>query len=173
MKHLPYLILLLTGACTFVGEPPARPERVEGYVPVYAEASAGEVKFTSPRTVKAPGKIYTYGTYLLINEVNLGIHVYENSNPAQPEPLGFLEIVGNTDMAIRDNILYANHLGQLLAINVTNLSTPQKVGEVTITRWLLGVPPPARSYFQCVEPANGIVIAWKKETLRNPECYAH
>jgi hypothetical protein len=173
MKQLYFIILLLSGACTFVGEPPARPERVEGYVPVYAEETAGEVKFTSPRTVKAPGKIYTYGTYLLINEVNRGIHVYENSDPANPEPLGFLEIVGNTDMAIRNNILYANHLGQLLAINVADLSAPQKVGEVTITRWLLGVPPPSRSYFQCVEPNNGIVIAWKKETLRNPECYAH
>ncbi|HCZ35951.1 MAG TPA: hypothetical protein DHV26_08500 [Cytophagales bacterium] len=163
--------LFVLGACT-IGEPPTSPAEVEGFVPIYGDAVTSEIKFTTSRTVKAPGKIYTYGTYLLINEVNQGIHIYENSDPTNPTPLGFIEIVGNTDMAIRNNILYANHLGKLVALNVANLSAPQKVGEVNITNWLLGVPPPAQQYFQCVDPTNGIVIGWKKETLRNPECYA-
>jgi hypothetical protein len=131
------------------------------------------VKFLTPRAVKLPGKIYTYGSYLLINEINKGIHVYDNSDQTNPEPLGFIEIIGNTDMAIRNNILYANHMGSLLALNVTDFNTLQKVGEVTISRWLLGVPPPRGRYFECVEPAKGIVVGWKSETLKNPACYAN
>jgi hypothetical protein len=170
MKLFNFLLLLLLIGC--VPFEPGIPERVEGYVPVYGDEATSEIKFSSPRAVVLPGKIYTYGSYLLINEVNLGIHLYDNTDPANPEPLGFIEIVGNTDMAIRDNILYVNHMGSLVALNVSNLSAPQKVGEVSITNWLLGVPPPSGSYFQCVESGKGLVIGWRKQELKKPECYA-
>jgi hypothetical protein len=152
---------------------PGSPGTVQGYIPVYGDETTTEIKVTTARTVKNPGKIYSYGSYLLVNEINQGIHVFDNTNPAEPEALSFIEIVGNTDLAIRDNVLYANHMGSLVALTTINFVAVEQIGALTISNWLLGVPPPRQQYFQCVEPGKGVVIAWQKQTLKNPECYAH
>ncbi|MBN8576039.1 MAG: hypothetical protein J0L66_03815 [Cytophagales bacterium] len=149
------------------------PESAEGYFPVYSTEATTTIAWKAARAIKAPGKIYVYGDYLFINEVSAGIHVYNNLNPAAPEPLGFIEIVGNSEMAIRENVLYANHMGSLVAIELSDFSNPKLLGRVTISQWLYGVPPPPQSYFECVEPGQGLVVGWKKRTLKNPTCYAN
>ena len=54
-----------------------------------------------------------------------GIHVLDNSNPSQPEHLGFIKIAGNLDMAIKENILYADNYSDLLAIDIANVQQPR------------------------------------------------
>src|SRR6187401_2482360 len=42
-----------------------------------------------------PGKIYLKDGNLFVNETGKGIHLFDDSNPASPKPLGFLNIPGN------------------------------------------------------------------------------
>ncbi|HRK27368.1 MAG TPA: hypothetical protein PK239_08770 [Chitinophagales bacterium] len=78
------------------------------------------IAVTAPRDLKKPGKIYFKAPYLLINEFHEGIHVINNSNPASPQNIAFIEIKGNVDMAVKNNVLYADNYVDLLAIDITN-----------------------------------------------------
>lgn len=97
--------------------------------PIYktVEALRAEVGVTIGRELRHPGKIYSYGDYLLINEINEGIHIYDNSNAAAPRNITFINIPGNRDMAIKDDILYADNAIDLLAIDISNLAAPKVV----------------------------------------------
>jgi hypothetical protein len=146
--------------------------QTDGYIPVYGTAEASAVKWLGARAVNNPGKIYVYGQYLLINETGQGIHVYDNGDISSPTPVGFIQILGNTDMAIKDNRLYADHMGDLLHISISSFSELKEEGRLPLQEWNLGLPPPANSYFECVDASRGIVIAWKKATLSTHDCYA-
>lgn len=78
------------------------------------------VKVSEPRVLQEPGKIYAKGTFLFINELNKGIHIVDNSTPAYPKIINFIEIPGNVDMAVKDNILYADSYIDLVALDINN-----------------------------------------------------
>jgi hypothetical protein len=146
---------------------------VTGYRPVYGTPAATEIVMTASRPVEKPGKIYLYGKYLLVNEVTKGIHVFDNTNPSEPIAVGFLQLLGNTDMAMKDGKLYADHMGNLVAVSVNDFGAMiEEHGRLPLKTWDLGIPPPAGFYFECVDPAKGIVVNWRKVELHNPKCYA-
>jgi len=95
--------------------------------PIYKSLDAVRSEFAIgvPRDLKNPGKIYVYGNYLLINEINEGIHIIDNSNPAHPVPLSFVVISGNKDMAVKENVLYADNAIDLLAIDISDPKSPK------------------------------------------------
>ncbi|MFT4015820.1 MAG: hypothetical protein QM668_02555 [Agriterribacter sp.] len=70
--------------------------------------------------VKTAGKLYIKEQYIYLNEVEKGIHIIDNSNPSKPKQVAFLNIPGNLDIAVRDNILYADTYTDLLAIDISN-----------------------------------------------------
>lgn len=74
----------------------------------------------APRTLVKPGKIYTKDQYLYINEIKEGIHVIDNSNPSAPKTVSFIRIPGNGDIAIRNNILYADSYMDLVAFDISD-----------------------------------------------------
>lgn len=143
-----------------------------GFRPVYGTQELTEISWTDVKSVVKPGKIYTYGKYLLVNEVEEGIHVFDNTNPQFPIALGFLRILGNTDMAIKDNVLYADHMGNLVALTISDLTAVQEKGRLQLANWDRGIPPPPGYSFECVDASKGIVVGWKKTEKQNLKCYA-
>ncbi|GIV34672.1 MAG: hypothetical protein KatS3mg031_2207 [Chitinophagales bacterium] len=99
------------------------------YEPVYLDYAQlrQPVASEAPRALKHPGKIYILGGFLFINEVNEGVHVIDNSNPAAPVNKAFISIPGNVDIAVRSNILYADSYVDLVAVDITN---PENVAEI-------------------------------------------
>jgi hypothetical protein len=85
------------------------------------------IQTEQPRTLVNPGKIYTKDGFLLINEIKEGIHIIDNRNPSAPKIVSFLRIPGNGDMAIRNNILYADSFMDLVAFDI---SDPQNIREL-------------------------------------------
>lgn len=77
--------------------------------------------------VQQAGKIYIKDEFIYLNEVDKGIHIIDNSDPSRPSQVAFLNIPGNRDIGVRDNILYADMYNDLLAIDISN---PQKVNVV-------------------------------------------
>jgi hypothetical protein len=142
---------------------------VEGYKPVYAPEEDAKISFGPARTLKHPGKIYSYNNYLLINERFEGIHVFDNTNKARPKALGFLKVYGNVDLAIRNNILYVDHIGYLVALSIADLQNIKELSR--ISSWSNNLPPFDGRYFECVDRSRGEVIGWVLATLKNPECF--
>lgn len=89
------------------------------------------VGITRAIPAKKTGKIYIYNDYLFINEPNKGIHIYNNSNPAAPVNMAFLQIPGNVDLAVQNNILYADNYVDLLAFDISNINNIKQVKRVT------------------------------------------
>lgn len=94
--------------------------------------------FEQSREFNNPGKIYYYGNHVFINEKFEGIHIIDNSNPEAPSNVGFIAIPGNLDIAIRNNILYADNYTDLIAVDINQISQPQlicRTNEVFLNYW--------------------------------------
>jgi len=109
-----------------------RTEEYTVYEPMYKRIDEMRIPaaFVSPRSLSEPGKIFYYKGYLLINEMHKGIHVIDNSNPESPQPMGFIEVPGNLDMAVNNDILYVDSYLDLVAIDITNPGAPVEVNRV-------------------------------------------
>lgn len=88
---------------------------------------AEETGLTKPAKVLRTGKIYIYKNFLFINEVRKGIHIFENSDPSNPVNVAFLKVPGNVDMAISNNVLYADSYVDLLAFDISSISSIKEV----------------------------------------------
>ncbi len=88
------------------------------------------VKSTAPRGLEEPGKIYVKDSYLFIIETKQGIHVIDNTDPANPRPLSFIPVPGTVDLAVRDNILYADSYIDLVALDISNPTTVREVSRI-------------------------------------------
>lgn len=92
-------------------------------VPVFLEVNTfrnAEIIIEPGKPLDNPGKIYIYGDYLFISEPDKGIHVLDNSNPASPTNINFINIPGTADLAINTNILYADNYVDLLAFDISD-----------------------------------------------------
>jgi len=94
------------------------------------EMRALPVGLTKPVRAKKTGKIYIYNDYLFINEPNKGIHIYNNVNPNAPVNVSFLQIPGNVDLAVHNNILYADSYVDLLAFDISTITNIKQVKRV-------------------------------------------
>lgn len=124
------------------------------YTPRYMkiEDIVREVK-TGPATpLKNVGKIYLTGHFILVNEVQKGIHVIDNSSPSAPQNVAFINIPGNIDMAVKDNVLYADCYTALLSINITNPASPTLISSVNTALPAL--------YTSYADPNLGIVVGY-------------
>lgn len=88
------------------------------------------VRAESPKALEQPGKMYVKGKYLYVNEIKKGIHIIDNSNPASPRFVAFIKIPGNGDIAVRDNILYADSFSDLVAMDIADPAAAREVGRV-------------------------------------------
>lgn len=96
------------------------------YTPVYKTLTQvrADMKSGLPQPVEQPGKIYLFGKYIFWNEINKGIHIIDNSNPAAPKNISFIKVPGNVDIAVKGSYLYADNYSDLV---VFDISTPTNV----------------------------------------------
>lgn len=99
------------------------------YDPIFVkpEILRQKIAASPSKELVTTGKIYVYGDYLLINEPDLGIHVVDNKIPANPRFISFIKIPGNSDLAVRNGLLYADSYIDLVVLDLKN---PQDVKEV-------------------------------------------
>jgi hypothetical protein len=124
MKRLLLLFSILGLALTSCED-----KRMQTYmanVPIYMSYETLRASFVlqSGVPMEKPGKIAFYGSHMFINEYQKGIHVVDLSDPASPEIKTFIEIPGNVDMAIRNDILFAESFVDLLVIDISNPEQP-------------------------------------------------
>jgi hypothetical protein len=80
--------------------------------------------------VNAAGKLYIQNQFIYLNEVEKGVHIIDNSNPSRPKQIAFLNIPGNLDVVVKNNILYADTYTDLLAIDISNPGKAVVVNEI-------------------------------------------
>lgn len=102
------------------------------YTPVYLTKAQirTDIKFEPERKLENPGKMYFYKTYLFVNDQGKGVHLFDLKNETKPVKLGFYDIPGNFDIAIKNNILYADNVIDLIALDITDISKPKLVKRI-------------------------------------------
>ena len=101
--------------------------------PVFMSNSAfrASVKVSqAPEAITKHGKICFYEGYLYISETEKGIHIIDNRNPSSPKNIGFIEVIGNADLSIRNNLLYADSYVDLVWFDVSNPALPVLKGRL-------------------------------------------
>ena len=113
------------------------------------------------------GKIYTKGNYLYINEPNVGIHVFDNSDVNNPVKKTFLQVVGNVDLAIRGNRLYADSFTDLLVFDISDLNNitlvKRESNSFPYNAYQTVSPDeenPPRTWNSSYNQSNGVIINW-------------
>ena len=93
------------------------------YIPVYTKKTTvmSSINGDPGHALAKAGQIYIKDSYIYLNELNSGIHVIDNINPAHPVQVAFLNIPGNQNIGIRGNILFADMYSDLLAIDISNI----------------------------------------------------
>ncbi len=95
------------------------------------ETFRNSVKVTSePRKISTVGKMCFYDGYLYISEPDSGIHIIDNRNPGNPQNAGFIKLMGNADLAIRNGKLYADSYIDLVWFDISNPLQPELQGRL-------------------------------------------
>jgi hypothetical protein len=135
--------------------------------PIYESKDVvlANIKNNTAQSIQSPGKIFLYGNYIFLNEVDKGVHIIDNSNPSNPVRKAFIRIPGNVDIAVKGNTLYADMYSDLISVDI---SDPLNV------KLLKDVPAvfPERSYYSTggiyggfVADPNKIIVGWiRKDT---------
>ena len=130
MKQTFFLITLLALMITSCED--RRLQTYRANVPIYMsyDELRTSIHVTTDEELVKPGKIYFKDQYMYINEYQKGIHVVDLSDPVNPEQKAFIKIPGNVDMAIKENILYADSYIDLVLIDISNPVQPKEINRV-------------------------------------------
>ena len=136
-------------------------------VPVYMSLSEfrGSFKKSEAVEISQPGKIYFKDNYLFVNELDKGIHVIDNSDPSDPKKVAFYNIMGNVDMAISGNILFADSYIDLLAIDISDVNNPVEVSR--LENVFPEIVPEGDFWYPyaMVDKSEGVVVGWEVKTI--------
>jgi hypothetical protein len=168
MKKIMYLfsltVLALTGCQDRVTEMVTYKINEPVFMP--AETFRNSVKVTAePHKITSLGKMCFYNDYLYISEPEKGIHIIDNRNPANPQIIGFIELMGNADLAIRNGLLYADSYVDLVWFDISNPAQPELKGRLD-TIFTTALPTTDNQYgidyAKCYEKKNsGVVVGWE------------
>jgi hypothetical protein len=166
MKRIFQTIFLLAITATIVAsfqscrKPCKGTETYTYFVPLYKEKATikANIKSNAPRPVQKPGKIYIKGNYIFLNEIDKGLHVIDNTNPAAPVNRSFIDLPGNVDIAVKDNLLYADFYKDMVVMDISN---PLDVKVKNFVDNLF----PGRYYYGFSTDSAKIIYGWEKKTI--------
>lgn len=123
--------------------------------PVYmTKAQLRNISIEEAKPLKNPGKIYVFGKYLFINEFYKGVHIFDNSDKANPINLSFISIPGNVDIAVKENTLYADNFLDLLYFDISDPQNPKYLSSIENTFITNKYEATGRGYLIYYEPSD-------------------
>lgn len=169
MKEKIYLLPFLLGILLLVGCSSQIEETVTYKInePIFMPVSQfrSSVKISGPqKSIDKQGKIAFFKGYIYLSEPEKGIHIIDNTNPSNPTLVGFIELLGNVDLAIKDDVLYADSYIDMVWFDISEPANPKLLGredEVFPT----ALPETGNIYFyeysEAMKRENGIVVGWR------------
>ena len=152
------------------------------FVPVYETTAqlAQKVSIDPPKDYAQAGKILIYQHYIFINKPQEGIHVVDNSDPANPQNLHFISIPGSIDMSIIDDHLYSDMFSALVVFDISTITAPVLIEDFTVEDVFYYNPYVTLdanvnfaevgeySRYEEIDNSRGIVTSWRTEIRREP-----
>lgn len=176
MKSRIYFTLFLLSLLSVAGCTDKITETYLANSPIYMsyEDLRASVTTEASSPLLKPGKIYFKDNYIFINEQMQGVHVFDVADPSNPTEVAFITIPGNVDIAIKENVLYADSYIDLVAIDLSDLTNIHEIGRMEdIFPYLL--PATDREYRMAkIDSEKGVVLGWEiKEVSEKVERVDH
>jgi len=176
------LAILLVSCWDLRRRPPANPGKVLGYKPVYStDSSLLRVQTMGPQPVKSAGKIYVKDNLIFQSDIGYGIHVIDNTNPATASRIGFISLLGNSEMSVKGNYMYANSFSDLVVIDIGDWQNVTEVKRIykafsqgSAVGFYTFIPLPEHNvYYECPDYYyySGIQTGWVKDSVSTNSCY--
>lgn len=117
------------------------------------------ISYKPARTIEKAGKIYLYGNFIFINEKYKGFHVIDNTSEINPTNIGFINVPGCLDMAIKSDIVYIDNATDLVALDISN------VAEFKVTKRIRNTfkepsAPDGGTYTKTNLEEDAIIVGW-------------
>jgi len=161
------LLVVMMAALTACNDRTKELITYEANVPVYMPFNEFRASFekSAPIEISHPGKMYFKDGYLFINEYGKGIHVIDNSDPSNPEKVAFYEILGNVDMAISGNVLFADSYVDLLSIDITDINNPVEIDR--LENVFPEIVPEGELWYPyaMVDKSKGVIVGWEVKKI--------
>jgi hypothetical protein len=161
------LLVVMMAALTACNDKTVELITYEANVPVYMPFDEFRASFekSAPIEISHPGKMYFKDGYLFINEYGKGIHVIDNSDPSNPEKVAFYEVLGNVDLAISGNVLFADSYIDLLAIDITDINNPVEIDR--LENVFPEIVPEGELWFPyaMVDKSKGVIVDWEVKKI--------
>ncbi len=130
-----YFFLLLALIMTAVGCDVDDCEQTVRYVKatgIYADLESVRVDdlVGAPRDIESPGKINVSSELLIIGDRGTGIHIINNTDPENPQPLHFLEVPGNHQLYVDGDYIYANAYYDMIKIDISDINNIRIVDRI-------------------------------------------
>lgn len=137
MKNLIYLVtivLLLASCMKTKGEISMTYEKAEA---VYGDLdSIRAIPLLAPKQDLVKPKNFFIGTnYVLVSEVNKGIHIYDNTDMNNPQRMSFIQLPFLRDFYVKGDYLYVANVYDLLKINISDVYNPVLVNRAENVFW--------------------------------------
>ena len=172
MKTLKYVLIALTlglfSACSFTDETEealfAVPE-----IKSLAEIRSG-ITIESAQPTNSDGKIYVTQNYLFYIAQESGIHIFNNTNPANPQNIAFINLPGVHDIAVKGNYLYADNYIDLVVFDISSISTITLVQTVENAFEFYPTYPEEAEFYDFTQypGENELIVGYRIETRFRP-----
>lgn len=129
------------------------------------------ITIESAQPTQSDGKIYVTQNLLFYVAQESGIHVFDNSNPQNPQNMIFINLEGVHDIAIKGNYLYADNFVDLVVFDISDLNNISLVRTVeNVLEFYPAYPEEAEFYAYDEYPGvNEIMVGFRIETRKKPD----
>lgn len=136
--------------------------------PIYMsyDELAESVNQVDPKALENTGKLYFKDNYIFIIEELEGLHIINNSDPANPINQTFIEIPGAIDIAINGTHLYIDSYVDLVTLDISDLDA---ITEISRNKDVFPyiIPPYDINYpLAKIESEKGVIVGWKIKTVQ-------
>lgn len=177
MRFILLVLCVFSFASCWTKVKPVNYQKVWGSKPIYSGfTQAKQISYSSTALpVMLPGNIYAKGNLIYQLEIGKGIHVIDNSVPAQANRVGFITVNGSSQISIKGNYLYTNNYDDLVVVDISNSNT------VSVVKRVAGAFPEGKQYYSYSQPVesgyyecpvfDSAVIGWRKDSISAYNCF--
>ncbi len=112
----------------------------------------------NPEPIMNSGKIYVKDDLIFINERDKGFHVIDNADPANPQNVAFINVLGSSDLSIKGETIYVNNATDLLALSIDAEAGTLEIKKRVVDAFPELLSPAGFGYYNLQE--NEIVVGW-------------
>lgn len=127
---------------------------------------------TVAQPIGETGTICSYDGYIFLSNPEKGIHIIDNRDPKAPQNVAYINLLGNQDIYIKNQTLYANAFVDFVWFDISNPATPEWKGRLE-NAFPDALPMIDNNFiidhdmvFGKENTGKGIVVGWKVETKR-------